>query len=132
MAVQRISVSCIEIKDEPGGLQGLLALLAETNVDLLCFTAFSTGTGSGEVFLSAKNQQALAEALSRADIKAEAAIGFIVDCEDKVGAAAEALKGLADAGINGRAGAAMVCDGRAWMLIVVNTADADDAERALS
>ena len=64
-------------------------------------------------------------------MKTSAAAGFIIGGKDKVGAAAQSLKGLADAGINGVAGAAMVCDGQYQMLVVVDAADGDAAEEAL-
>ncbi len=132
MASKRIDVQRIEIEDKPGSLQKLLAQVADAGVDLLCFTAFSAGDGRGKVYLSGKDPQALADCLGKAQIDATQATGFIVGSEDRVGAGADALKGLADAGVNGRAGAAMVCDGRYQMLIVVDSADADAAEKALA
>ncbi len=131
MAIKRIIVHSLEIEDKPGSLQKFLAKVALEKVDLLCFAAFSAGNGRGQVYLSAKDPQSLAGCVQSAGIKATAATGFIIAGEDKVGSAAESLKGLADAGINGVAGAAMVCDGQYQMLIVVNAADGDAAESAL-
>jgi len=131
MAVKRISVHCIEIEDTPGSLQKLLAQAASENVDMQCFAAFSAGAGCGRVYVSAKDPEALKACAQQAGIEATAAAGFIVSGADKVGAAAEALKGLADAGINGVAGAAMVCDGQYQMLVVVDAADGDAAQKAL-
>ncbi len=131
MAIKRIIVHCLEIEDKPGSLQQLLAKAASANVDLLCFAAFSAGGGIGRLYLSAKDPKALESCAQSAGIKTSAAAGFIIGGEDKVGAAGQALKGLADAGINGAAGAAMVCDGQYHMLIVVAAADGDAAENAL-
>jgi hypothetical protein len=61
MAVKRITVHCTEVEDKPGALQELLAEAAAAKVDLMCFAAFSAGSGRGRVYLSAKNPQALAE-----------------------------------------------------------------------
>jgi hypothetical protein len=130
MAVKRIVVHCIEIEDKPGSLQGLLAQAAKMNVDLLCFAAFSTGSGQGRVYISAKDPSALEACAQEAGMETKAAAGFIVDGDDKVGAAAEALKALADAGISGVAGAAMVCNRQYRMLVVVDTADGDAVEKA--
>ena len=127
MAVKRITVHCLEIEDKPGSLQKLLADAASANVDLQCFAAFSAGGGRGRVYLSAKSEEAF-EALG---LESTAAAGFIISGEDKVGVAAEALKGLADANINGVAGSATVCDGQYQMLVVVDAGDADAAEKAL-
>jgi len=131
MAVKRITIDVVEVEDKPGSLQKLLAKAASAGVDLLCLTAFSTGTGSGRVFVSAKDPDAFKACVAEAGIEVETAAGFLISGEDKVGAAADALKGLAEAGINGVAGAAMVFDGQYQMLVVVDAADADAAEKAL-
>jgi hypothetical protein len=131
MATKRITIHCFEVEDKPGSLQKLLAQVASANVDLFCFAAFSSGGGRGKVYLSAKKPQNLETTAKKAGIKATAATGFIIGGEDVVGAAANSLKGLADAGINGVAGAAMVCNGQYHMLIVVNATDGDAAEKAL-
>jgi hypothetical protein len=83
------------------------------------------------VYASAKEPASLEACAKEAGVEAAAASGFIVSGGDKVGAAAEALKGLVDAGINGIAGSAMVCDGQYQMLIVVKAEDGDAAEKAL-
>jgi len=131
MAVKRITVHCVEIEDKPGSLQKLLDGAASANVDLLCCAAFSAGEGLGWVYVSAKDPAAFDAYAQDAGIEATAAAGFIVSGDDKVGVPAGALKGLADAGINGIAGAAMVCDGQYQMLVVVDAVDADTAEKAL-
>src|SRR4030042_4646079 len=127
MAVKRITVHCVEIEDKPGSLQNLLAKIASAKVDLLCFAAFSGG-GRGRVYLSGKDPKALESCARTAGIKTSAATGFVTGGEDEVGAAGQSLKGLADAGINGVAGAAMVCDGQYHMLLMVEAADGDAAE----
>ena len=127
MAAKRITVHCLEIEDRPGSLQKLLADAASSNVDLMCFAAFSAGDSRGRVYVSAKDP----ETLKALGIEATLAAGFIISGADKVGAAAEALKGLADASISGIAGTAMVCDGQYRMLVVVDASDGDAAEKAL-
>ena len=131
MAVKRITVHCLEIEDKPGSFQNLLAKVASANIDLLCCAAFSAGGGRGQVYVSAKDPGAFKAFAQEAGLEATIAAGFIVSSDDRVGAAAGALKGLAEAGINGVAGAAMVCDGQYQMLVVVNAADGDAAEKAL-
>lgn len=131
MGVKRISVRCLEIEDKAGSLQKLLADAASANVDFECCAVFSAGGGLGQVYLSAKNEEVLKAFVAGAGISTTAAAGFIIGGEDKVGAVMEALKGLADAGISGVAGAAIVCDGQYRMLLVVDAADGDAAEKAL-
>ena len=130
MAVKKVAVHCVEVEDKPGGLQGLLAQTTSANVDLQCFAAFSAGGGKGRVYLSAKDEEALSACAEKTGIETTAA-GFIISGDDKVGAASEALKGLAYAGINGVAGAAMVCDGSYRMLVVVDASDGEAAAKAL-
>jgi hypothetical protein len=132
MAVKRITVHCVEIEDKPGSLQKLLGQAAAVNVDMQCFAAFSAGGGLGWVYVSAKDPEGFKACAEGVGIEAAEAAGFIVSGDDKVGAAAEALKGLADAGISGIAGAAMVCDGQYQMLVVVDAADGNAAEKALA
>lgn len=131
MAVKRVSVYCVEIEDKPGSLQGLLAKAAEKGVDFECFAAFSAAGGRGQVCLAAKDPSVLSSCEKDACIEAKEAAGFIISGEDKVGAAAGALEGLAKAGINGVAGAAIVSGAQYQMLIVVAAADADAAAVAL-
>ncbi|UCF42829.1 MAG: hypothetical protein JSV99_09615 [Planctomycetota bacterium] len=131
MAVKRISVHCVEIEDKPGSLQELLGKAAAKNVDFVGFVAYSAGGGRGRVCLSAKDPAALEACAKEAGVEATSMTGFLISGEDKVGVAAADLKGLADAGISGVAGAAMVCDGQYQMLIVVAAADGDAAAAAL-
>jgi len=131
MAVKRITVHCVEIADKPGSLQQLLDKAASANVDFLGFAAFSAGGGLSWVYVSAKDPASFEAYAQDAGIEATAAAGFIISGADRVGVAAKDLKGLADAGISGIAGAAMVCDGQYQMLVVVDAADSDAAEKAL-
>jgi hypothetical protein len=131
MAVKRITVHCVEIEDKPGSLHKLLAGAASAGVDFIGFIACSSGGGRGCVCLSAKDPAALASCAQQAGIEAKEAAGFVISGADKVGIAAEDMKPLADAGINGVAGAAMVSDGQYQMMIIVDAADGDAAAQAL-
>ncbi|MHC4475314.1 MAG: ACT domain-containing protein [Planctomycetota bacterium] len=131
MAVKQVSVHCVEVEDKPGSLQKLLAGAASAGVDFIGFVACSCGGGRGCVCLSAKDPAALAACAQQAGIEAKEAPGFLISGEDKVGIAAADLKPLADAGINGVAGSAMVIGGQYQMLVVVDSADGDAAAKAL-
>ena len=128
---EKMAVHCVEIDDKAGSLQGLLEKIASAGVDLHCFMAFSTGGGKGRVCLGAKDPAALAACLAQEGVTATEMAGFVIDGDDEVGAAANVLKGLADAGISGVAGAAVVCDSKYRMGIVVNAADGDSAAEVL-
>ena len=131
MAAKRIVIHSLEIEDKPGSLYKFLADAAHANVDMLCLTAFSMGFGRGRVCASAKDPDALKSFAGESGIDVTTEAGFMVSGEDKIGAAAETLKALAEARINGVAGAAMVCDGHYQMLVVVEAGDADAAAEAL-
>lgn len=132
MAVRRITVHCVEIEDKPGSLQKFLAQSSLSGVDFLFFAAFSCGNNRGRAYVGAKEAAKFEAFAKEAGLGMETATGFIVSGEDRVGAAAEALKGLAENDINGIAGSAMVIDGQYQMLVVVDTADAERAEALLS
>ena len=131
MAAKRIQIQSLDIEDAPGSLQKLLAQIADADIDLECMTAFSTGQGKGQICLNSRDAQALANFAQGAGLSLSEAAGFIIDGNDKVGAAAEALKGLADAGINGVAAAALACAGQYHMIVIVAAADGDAAQAAL-
>jgi prephenate dehydratase len=131
MAVKRIAVHCVEIEDKPGSLHRFLSQSSLTGVDYLCFSAFSCGNNRGRVFVSANDPRSFEAFAKEAKLKVTLATGFIVDGVDRAGAAADALKGFAENGIAGIAGAAMACDGRYQMFVVVNAKDGDRAQKAL-
>jgi hypothetical protein len=130
MSVTRVWVHRIEIQNEPGSLRSLLLQLAESGVDLLCVDA-CTCCGKCSVNICGKDPRELKAAVDKAGIGFTEMAGFLISGDDKVGAGAQALKNLADAGINGIAGSAMVFDGHFKMLIIVDDADGDAAEKAL-
>lgn len=132
MAVRRITVHCVEIEDKPGSLQKFLTQSSLSGVDFLCFAAFSCGNNCGRVFVGAKEAAKFEAFAKEAELGAQTATGFIVSGEDRVGAAAETLKGLAENNIDGIASSAMVIDGQYQMLVVVDTVDAERAEAFLS
>lgn len=131
MAVKRVTVHCVEIEDKPGSLQKLLGEAASANVDLLCLAAFSGGGGRGQVYLSAKEPETFNAFAQKSGIETTSAVGFIISGDDRAGAAADAIKGLAETNINGVAGAAMISNGQYRMLVVVAAGDGDAAEKAL-
>jgi len=131
MAVERIVVSALEVEDAPGSGYKLLSELAVADVDLRCAAGFSADGGQGRIFLAAKNPQALEDYGERALLQLSSMAGLLLVGDDAVGAAAGAIKPLADAGISIQALTAVVCDEKYHLLIVVEAADADIAEKAL-
>jgi len=131
MAVKRIIVHSVEIEDQPGSLQKLFASAASANVDFSCAAAFSTGTGRGRVYINAKDPDAFRGCAQELGLEAAVMTGFLLSGEDRIGAGADALKGLAQAGINAVASAVMAFEEHYQMLIVLNAADGDEAQKVL-
>ena len=131
MSVKRVAVHCVDIEDKPGSLQKFLAQSSLSGVDYLCFSAFSCSDNRSRVYVSAKDPKSFEAFAKEARIKTTEATGFIIDGEDRIGAAANILKRLAEKDIRGITGAAMVCDNRYHLLVVVNAKDADRAQKAL-
>jgi hypothetical protein len=131
MSVKRVAVHCVDIEDKPGSLQKFLTQSSLSGADYLCFSAFSCSDNHSRVYVSAKDPKSFEDFAREAEMKITEAAGFIVSGEDRAGAAANALKGLAEKDIRGITGAAMVCDNRYHLLVVVNAKDADRAQKAL-
>jgi hypothetical protein len=131
MSVKRIAVHCADIEDKPGSLQKFLAQSSMSGVDYLCFSAFSCSDNRSHVYVSAKDPKSFEDFAREAGIKITEATGFIIGGEDRVGAAANVLKRLAEKDVRGITGAAMVCDNRYHLFVVVNAKDADRAQKAL-
>jgi hypothetical protein len=131
MSVKRVAVHCVDIEDKPGSLHKFLTQSSLSGVDYLCFSAFSCSDNHGRVYVSAKDPKSFEAFAKEAGIKITEAAGFIVGGEDRVGAAANVLKRLAEKDIHGIAGAAMVCDNQYQLFVVVNAKDADRAQKAM-
>jgi hypothetical protein len=131
MAIRKITVHAVQIEDKPGSLHKLLAKAAADGVDLNCLSACACSGGSAMAYLSAKNPEALKACAIKAGVEVKELAGFMLTGDDTPGAAAEALKPLADAGVNGVAAAAMVCNGGYGMVVIVDASDADSAAKAL-
>ena len=131
MAAKKIIVHAVKIEDKPGSLYHVLAKAAAQGVDFNCLSACTCADGTAMTYLSAKNYEALKAWANKESVKLKEMAGFMISGEDKVGAAAEDLKQLADAKINGVAAAAMICDSGYGMVVIVNADDADAAAKAL-
>ena len=126
----RVRVHRIEIEDKPGALRDLLLQLAQEGVDMLCVAACTCGS-KGVIDICGKDPNVLKAAVDKAGIDFTEMAGFLISGDDKIGAGAKVLKGLADADINGIASSAMVFDGHFKMLIIVDAVDGDAAEEVL-
>jgi len=131
MSVRQVSVYCVEIEDKSGSLQKFLAQAGLSGVDLLSFVAFSCGGNRSRVYLSAKQPEHFEKFAAEAELKVSPVAGFLIEGQDKVGAAADALKALAENDISGIASSGITHNGQYQMLIIVNGSEADLAAKVL-
>ncbi len=132
MAVKQVVMCGVDIEDKPGSLHRFLSQCSLSGVDFLCFAAYSCGNNRGRVFVSVKDPKIFEAFAKEAKLKITPAAGFIISDRDRLGAAADVIKDLAENSIRGLAGTAVVYDGLYQMLVVVDAKDASLAEKVLS
>jgi|SRR5215467_3103289 len=116
--VRRVDYFYVEVPDQPGQGAQVLGKLKEAGVNLLSFTAFPTTGNKAQVDLVPENSDALAKAAKSAGLSlSPKKQALFVQGPDRVGAAAEVFKKLADAKINVRASNAC-CSERGFGLIL--------------
>lgn len=120
------------VPDRPGEGAKILGALKEAGVNLLAFHAFPVA-GKSQVDLVAEDAEALKEATKKAGISLTGPkTAFLVEGEDRIGAVAEFMKRLGDAGINVVAvDAVRAGGGRYGALFWVKPQDVERAASAL-
>ena len=131
-SVRRVEYFYATVPDTPGeGLRALTAL-RDSGVDLLAFLAFPTGGGQSQIDLVPSDPAALTEAAASAGVAlSDAKQAFLVQGADRVGAVADTVETLANAGINVTAAAATGASGSYGMILWVAPADVESAASAL-
>ena len=128
--VERIRVFKVEIDNRPGSLHSVLSAMAGAGIDLACLGAASMDGGKCAMFVVPKDAEKAKAFAEQMGVEAIEMAGFITMGEDKMGAGAEAIKPLADAGINGVFCMAICIRDEYAMLIIVNQEDSDAAGKA--
>jgi len=130
--VRRVQYFYVEAPDKPGEGAKLLTMLKEAGVDLLAFSGFPKGRRAQIDFIPA-DQAAFRAAVRKAKLKLVGPkTGFLVQGDDRVGAAAELMTKLADAGINVTAVDAVAAGaGRYGAILWVKPRDVNKAAKAL-
>jgi hypothetical protein len=131
MAVKQVVMYGVDIEDKPGSLHRFLSQSSLSGVDFLCFSACSCGNNRGRVFVGPKNSNIFEKFAKEAELKTTLVAGFMISGKDRLGAAADIIKGLAENSIRGLAGTAIVCDGLYQMLVVVDAKDAEHVQKLL-
>jgi hypothetical protein len=131
--VQRVEYHYVTVPDSPGEGDRILSVLKESGVDLLAFLGFPAASGQSQLDLVPDDPESLRAAAERAGLAlSEAKRAFLVQGDDRVGAAADTTAKLAAAGIGITAAAATSAgSGRYGMIVWVAPSDYDRAAEAL-
>lgn len=130
--VQRVQYFYTEVPDKPGEGAKALSVLKEAGVNLLAFSGFPKGRRAQMDFIPT-DQTAFKAAARKAKLKLVGPkTGFLIQGEDRVGAVAELMTRLADAGINVTAVDAVAAGtGRYGAILWVKPRDVNKAAKAL-
>jgi hypothetical protein len=132
LTVERVDVWAATIEDQPGGLAGKLAPLAEAGADLEFAIARRAPDkpGTGVVFVTPLRGDAETAAAAKAGFAVADGLHSVrIEGDNRPGIGAELTKKLADAGVNLRGLSAAVIGGRFIMYLALDT-DAD-AQKAM-
>lgn len=131
-AIRKVDYYYVTVPNRPGEGARVLGALKSAGVNLLAVHAFPSGDGA-QVDLVPEKGAALEDAAKKAKLQLSAKkTAFLAEGDDRVGAAAEILRKLADAKINVIAmDAVRTGGGRYGALLWVKPADVDKAASAL-
>jgi hypothetical protein len=130
--VEGVEYYYVTVPDVPGEGQRILTALKASGVNLRAFLGFPEG-GQSQLDLVPEDPDALKRAAEQAGLTlSEAKRAFLIQGDDRVGAVADAMERLADAGVNVTAAAATAAgSGRYGMILWVPPADYEKAAEAL-
>jgi hypothetical protein len=130
--VRKVDYYYVTVPNRPGEGARVLAALRSAGVNLLAVHAFPSGDGA-QIDLVPGMGTALEEAAAKAKLQlSPKKTAFLVEGDDRLGAAADLLRKLADAEINVTAMEAVRAGGgRYGALLWVKPADVDKAAHAL-
>jgi hypothetical protein len=130
--VKRVEYYYATVPDTPGEGLRVLSALRESGVDLQALLAFPAGEGQAQIDLVPTDPTALTEAAARAGVTLTGPKqAFLVQGDDRVGAAASTIEKLAVAGVNVTAAAAAGASGTFGMILWVAPSDYESAASAL-
>ncbi len=127
--VRRVEYQYVVVPDRPGEGLRILAALQRAGVNLLAYLGFPVEGGRAQLDLVAEDPDALRRVAAQEGWQLSAPKrAFLVQGDDRVGAAAEHIRKLSEGGINITAAAATTAGaGRYGMILWVR---AEDYERA--
>ena len=130
--IQRVQYFYAELPDKPGEGARVLSMLKEEGVNLLAFSGFPKGRRAQIDFIPTE-QEAFKAAAKKAKLKLVGPkTGFLIQGDDRVGAGADIMTKLAEAGINVTAVDAVTAGfGRYGAILWVKPRDVNKAAQVL-
>ncbi|HKB07522.1 MAG TPA: hypothetical protein VKF61_04490 [Candidatus Polarisedimenticolia bacterium] len=132
-SIRRADYFHVHVADKPGEGARILGALKDSGVNLLSLTAFPDGKGTTQIDFVTESAEALAKAVKGLGLKlSDKKRAFLVQGDDRAGAAAQIFKKLADAGVNVHsANACAGGKGAFGMILWVRPEHYDKAAKAL-
>jgi hypothetical protein len=123
--VRRVEYYYVTVSDAPGEGDRILTALRASSVNLLAYLGFPTGSGLAQIDLVPEDPPSFRQAAARAGLTLSGTKhAFLVQGDDRVGAAADTTAKLAEANINVTAAAATSAgSGRFGMILWVAPSD---------
>lgn len=122
----------VTLPNEPGSLGGMVAALAEANVDMKALAVSDRGPGDhGEASLIVSDVKAATRALEQSGHAVEVSPALAVEMDDRVGGLSPVLATLAAAGINVKQLYAFVSRVEGKSLAVLSLDETDKARAEL-
>ncbi len=131
--VRKAAYYVVEVPHQAGQGAKILSALKEAKVNLLAFNGFPIAGGKAQLDFVPENPDAFIAAMKGQDVKlSEQKNAFLIQGDDRAGAAAEILGKLAIQGISVTAGQAVAAGAGRWgMILWVSPADYTKASKAL-
>ena len=131
--IRKIDYYYIEVPDKPGESLRTLSILKKVGVNLLAFCSFPIGSGRSQIDLVPEELEAFRDAAGEIPQRlSDRKAAFLIQGEERIGAAAEYFEKLATKEINVVASQVISAgDGRWGMILWVKPTDFDRASKAL-
>jgi hypothetical protein len=131
--VRRVEYYYVTVTDAPGEGDRILSALRDSGVNLLAYLGFPTGGGQAQIDLVPEDPPSFRQAAERAGLNLSGTKhAFLVQGDDRVGAAADTTAKLAEADVSITAGAATSAgSGRFGMILWVAPSDYERAAGVL-
>jgi hypothetical protein len=130
--IRTVGYFTFDVEDKAGEGARLLGRLKDAQVNLLSFVAFPTTKGRAQITVIPENAEAFAAAAKKVGLTSSGRKEcFLVQGDDRVGAAHEVLNRLAEAKVSFTAGHACTAGGSFGMTLFVKPADVAAVAKAL-